>query len=128
MSFDVFLQRFVDGEATDCDARALLAVLDPYVERDVRTGELTRAVFEDGDAEVYGTDVSRGLMLSHIVGLAAWETVTDLARAGSLAILAVGCPAAVPRGNLLPHLPAELREGAVVVTRGSELRAALGIR
>mgnify|MGYP000954058651 CR=1 FL=1 len=66
MSFDVFLQRFVDGEATDCDARALLAVLDPYVERDVRTGELTRAVFEDGDAEVYGTDGSLRWNFEHL--------------------------------------------------------------
>jgi hypothetical protein len=128
MSFDVFLQRFVDGEATACDAGAALAVLDPYVAHDVRTGEMTRAVFEDGDAEVYGTDLSRGLMLTHISGLAAWDVVTDLARAGSLTILAVGCPAAVPDEDLLPHLPAEMRDGAVVVTRGSELREVLGIR
>ncbi|MBM7820017.1 hypothetical protein JOE63_002494 [Cellulosimicrobium cellulans] len=128
MSFDVFLQRFVDGEAAGCDAGALLAVLDAYVTRDVRTGEMTRAVFDDGDAEIFGADLSRGLMLSHIAGLAAWDVVTDLARAGSLAILAVGCPAAVPSETLLPHLPVELRDGAVVVARGSELREALGIR
>lgn len=128
MSFDVFLQRFVDGDTADLDARALRAVLDSHIARDDRSWKVQRLSFDDGSAEIYGADdLSRGLMLTHVKGLHGWDVIVELARAGSLAVLAVGCPTAVHDASLLLHLPVELRDDAVVVADGADLRAKLAL-
>jgi hypothetical protein len=60
-------------------------------------------------------------MVNRVSGNEAWDVLVRLATQGSLTILAVGCPAAAPRRDLIEHLPDQLREAAVVIKCGADL-------
>lgn len=122
MSFDIYLQRFRGGEACETDAQALEDVLAPHIaQRDDATGfALLR--LPDGDAELYGVDdLASGFMINHASGLAVFDLIVDLARLADLAIMPVGCHAAVASAQALAELPLELAGDAVVVTSGTDL-------
>jgi hypothetical protein len=116
VSFDVFLQRFGPGEA---DSEAVLAGLKPYLVESDQGFDLR---FDDGDAAIYGLDdPGSGFMVNHISGGQAWDVLVAVARRGGLAILPVGCPAAVTNEDQLSDLPDRLRENAKVVHTGEDL-------
>ena len=58
MSFDIFLQGFQHGDAASGDGDAAMEVLAPFITSGDATG--WRIVTDDGEAEVYGSDPSRG--------------------------------------------------------------------
>lgn len=116
VSFDVFLQRFNHGDATDVEERAVRALLDPHVVRVDLDHGFARLVFGDGEADLYGwTTLTRGFMVNHVSGTDPWRLLVDVARAANLTVLPVGCPVSVTDAIALEHLPAELRTAAVVL-------------
>lgn len=123
MSFDIFLQRFVDGEAVDADGDSILAILDPLITG--RSGSWAKIVTADGEADVYGIDApGSGLMVNHASGRAVWDVLFELARATGMAVMPVGCRSSVTDADLIDALPA-VSPSAVVVTSGAEILATL---
>ena len=123
MSFDIFLQRFVDGEAVDADVDSMLAILGPLITD--RTASWARIVTADGGADVYGIDnPASGLMINHASGRAVWDVLFELARTAGMAIMPVGCPTSVTDPGLIDALPAASLP-AGVVTSGADILATL---
>jgi hypothetical protein len=116
----VFLQRFRAAEAAEADQEVLSRLLQPYL---VESGPGVFGLrFGDGEAEIYGTgDLRSGFMVTHVSGRQAWDALVAVACEAGLTILAVGCPVAVPREDLIGDLPAELRQDVVVVRDGEDL-------
>lgn len=116
VSFDVFLQRFQDGDGAPADPVLVEAVLAPYLDP-----SRTRLVLPDGEADVYGCERApvHGLMVNHLSGSAGWDVLHRLALHAGLAVMPVGCPTAVADEAALAHLPEELRGDAVVVGSGA---------
>jgi hypothetical protein len=113
VSFEVYLMRFRTGEP---DSESLADLLKPYM------ADSYNLRFEDGKAAIYGVDhLGSGFMVNHVSGLQAWEALVAVARQGNLAILPVGCPAAVTSEELICDLPEELRSEARVVRSGEDL-------
>lgn len=120
MSFDVFLQRFQDGDGAPIDPTLVESVLAPYLDP-----SRTRLVLPDGEAAVFGCQRApvHGLMVNHLSGYAGWDVLHRLALHAGLAMMPVGGPTAVADETVLAHLPEELRVDAVVIGSGSELLA-----
>jgi hypothetical protein len=120
VAFDIFLQRFEGGDAADANAADLAAVLDPLVE--ARGPGWARIQTSDGAADVYGTDnLATGVMVNHASGRAVWDVLFELARAGRLAVMPVGCPTCVIEAEQRADLPPELQPEAVEISSGDEL-------
>lgn len=119
MSFDVHLQRYLDGEWRPGGNDLVRAALEGHLVRG--GGEITHVSADDGDAEVYGLDGEDGFMATHIDGTGVWDLLVLAARAAELVILPVGCPTCVVDPAQVQHLPPELREDVVVVADGAEL-------
>lgn len=130
VSYSIFLLRFVDGEPVALDTDRLLRVTEPYVVPDGRDEGFSGLRAQDGgEADLY--HVSGGEEGLRCV------TATHFARgeiSGLLARLAVALGAAVlPQdgGALIfheeerRHLPAALRDGAVVIAPTADAFQAL---
>ena len=123
MSFDIFLQRFVDGEAVDADGDSILAILDPLIAG--RSGSWARIVTIDGEADVYGIDnPGSGLMINHASGRAVWDVLFELAERTGMAVMPAGCRWSVTDAGLIDALPA-VSPPAAVVTSGADILATL---
>jgi hypothetical protein len=120
VSFDVFLQRFRNGGSAEADRELLSKFLRPYL---VDSGHGFHDLrFGDGHAALFGyEDLGSGFMVNHLSGKEAWNFLVQVAMEASLTILATGCPAVVPRRDLIEHLPDELGEAAVVIDCGADL-------
>jgi hypothetical protein len=121
VSFDIVLQCFENGGAADADGPTIRAVLEPLV---TETAEgFARVETEDGGTDVYGLDhPEQGLMLNHAEGRRIWDVIVDVARAGGLVIMPVGCPSCVVDPDLAGHLPPEA-PAARIVGSGAEVLA-----
>ena len=116
----MFLQRFRATEAAGADRDVLSRLLQPYLGENWTGSAVLQ--FGDGGAAIYGADdLASGFMVSHVSGRQALDVLVAVACQAGLTILAVGCPAAVPREDLIGDLPAELRQDAVVVRSGEDL-------
>lgn len=128
MSFDIFIQRFETGEPVLLDHAAVLTALAQARTEPppVPDNGYVRLETIDGGADIYGLSPSTSsLMLNHIDGMIAWETIWNIAHATDAAILSVGGPAIVTQETRLDHLPPELRKDAVRVDNaGLLMRAA----
>ena len=125
MSFDVYFQRFVDGDADESGRDEVVAVLAPYLKPSVETPG--RIEHPAGNADVYGLGDGDGdgdgdgMMINHIEdGL--WDLLVEAARAGRWAIMPIGCPTCVFNAAMLANLPEDLRQDAVVVNSGADVR------
>ena len=126
MSFDVFLERFDDGESVDIDPAAVQAVLEPLVRDRSPEHEYVRITTADGEADVYGYVTPMvGLLVNELEGEAVWDVLVDVARAAGLAISPEGGPTAVTDRSVVTHLPEELAGDVVLVSSGAELQAAV---
>jgi hypothetical protein len=129
VSFDIHLQGFRDGDDADADAAVVLEALRPFVRNGPeRMGldEFAELVTADGGAELYIGEPARGFMVAHASGREIWRVLYEVAARASLAVLFPGARVAcVTSSDLLPHLPAEIRDDARVVRSGDELRAAV---
>ncbi len=120
MSFDVFLQSFSKGKASDANANAARKVLEPHVvESD---GGWARIETADGEADLYGYDtLNRGLMVNHAAGSDIWDLLVEVASAGGMVIMPVGCRTCVTDQVAVDDLPSDLATSAVVVASGTDL-------
>ena len=119
MSFDVFLQRFADGDAAPADADALLAVLEPLIAVPFHGGAQIATV--DGGADVYMSDPGSSLMFSRPAGQQVWDLMYDLALVGGLAVMPVGCGTGVVDEATLAELPESIPQPVRVVRSGADL-------
>lgn len=122
MSFDIFLQRFMHGQPAAADPVAVLETMKPYAAHDH-----TMLMTADGDAAIYGLDDPGAghLMINHAGGLVIWDVIYELARAGDLVIMPVGCGTLVPCAELISHLPPDLPEPILRVFSGKDVLAAI---
>jgi hypothetical protein len=60
-------------------------------------------------------------MFNHASGQVIWQVMVNVAKAADWIIMPVGCPVCVMREDMISHLPAELRDNAVVVRSGTEV-------
>lgn len=122
VSFDVFVQRFRNGDAATADGEAVQAVFSPHVAETDGQG-FARLTFGDGEADVYGfDDLDSGFMANHITGREAWNILVQAAAASQLVMMPVGCPVSMTDASSFDHLPEVLRSGEVaIVATGSQL-------
>jgi len=119
VSFDIFVQGFRDGDASQLDATQVMGSLAPYASE--AEGAFARLTFADGEADLFGwDDLASGFMINHVSGRIAWDVLVDLARRLRLAILVAGFTAVVHDSDLA-DLPEELRADAVIIGSGAEL-------
>jgi hypothetical protein len=123
MSFDIFLQSFKDGEATQGNPEAARLALEPYLAGALEEG-YARIRTADGEADVYGVG-SDSLMFNHAGGESIWQVMVDVARAAEWVIMPVGFPVCVMREDMISELPAELQDAALVISSGADLRDAI---
>ena len=120
VSFDIFLQSFKDGVAAAGNAEAARQVLETYLAKVPDEGyALVRTA--DGEADVYGVG-SDSLMFNHAGGVLIWQVMVDVAKAADWVIMPVGCPVCVVRAEMIRELPAGLKDDAVVINSGADLR------
>jgi len=78
--------------------------------------------FDDGSAAIYAGDpLANGFMVNHRSGRQPWDILVAAAHQGEMAIMPVGCPAAVTSEDLLVDLPEELRAQARVIRSADDL-------
>lgn len=120
VSFDIFLQRFESGEVADGDPEPVLAVITPLVEK--QEGDWARIRTEDGTAEIYGLDTAgANLMINRASGRQIWDVILAIARAGSMAVMPVGCGTVVPDKDLVNELPPDIPRPIAVADSADEL-------
>jgi len=125
MSFDIFLQGFVDGEGAAGDRAAAIAVVTPLLAGPVSDG-FGRIVTADGEADIHGLgEDNQGLMINHVSGRRIWQRIVDVAIAAGYVVLPIGCPVCVVDEVMIGHLPDELRPDVVLVRDGGELERAI---
>ncbi len=126
MSFDVYLQGFQNGEASEVDGAVLLELLQPFVTK--RDGASARLNFDDGAADVHGLDQpASGLMVNRASGRAVWDLVYRVAAAVGLFVMPVGCAVCVVDSARVGDLPESLRGDTAVITSGADLLAVIAI-
>ena len=82
--------QFLSGLARlDC-ARGIPSFVEANRILEAATG--WRIVTDDGEAEVYGSDPSRGFMFTHASGRRVWDVIYNLARAAGFVVIPVGTP------------------------------------
>lgn len=120
VSFDVFFQRFENGDAADGGGAEATEILREFLRPSPEQPE--RIEHPDGSAEIDGLD-DNGMMLTHIddaTGL--WDLLVSAARAANWTIMPVGCPVCVFSSDMEAALPRELVDfGVVVITNGTDL-------
>ena len=131
MSFDLFLQRFENGNAATFPRADFEAVFGPYVTS--REPGFVKVEFPDGsgsDVYVDDDDAILSVMFNHFGGDAFIDALYRLAALSKLAIYwpAPGNPIAVTDRSVEPHLPRDFVEesGAVrIVGSGADITAAI---
>lgn len=118
MSFDVFFQRFTDGDAGVGGGDQMRRVLAPFMVREDQS-RYVLVEYGDGTADVYLSDNS--MMANHVSGESPWEILVQGAGAADWVILPVGCPACITAEAQRQHLPDGLGDDAVLVSSGEEL-------
>lgn len=122
MSFDVHVQRFVDGEPADATSAQLRDLIAPHVARREPNFDFAELHFDDGTADLYGIDnPGGGFMVNHVGGESAWHLVAAVAAAGSMTIIAPGVPAMIVSEAMRVDLPDDLAGDAVVVVTGADV-------
>jgi hypothetical protein len=119
MSFDVFFQRFRDGDADPGGVEAMRSVLAPHIAREEPEHSFAHVVFGDGAADVYLSDGS--MLANHIAGEQPWGLLVEGAKAAGWAIMPVGCPVLITDESYRAHLPDGLAEDAVNVLTGKDI-------
>lgn len=120
MSFDVFFQRFTDGDADPGGGDLMRQVLEPFIVREEPDTHFARVEYGDGGADVYldGDE----MMANHVTGEGTWDLLVEGARTAGWVILPVGCPTCLTDEAQRRHLPAGMDEEVEVVLTGDMLR------
>jgi hypothetical protein len=118
VSFDVYFQRFRDGDADPGGGERMRQVLQPFIVREEPEHHFALVEYGDGSADVYLDGDS--MMANHISGEQPWELLVEGARAADWVILPVGCPTCITDEAQRVHLPKGLDEDVVLVSTGDE--------
>lgn len=122
MSLDVFLTRWSAGAEAPLDPAAVRAVVEPLASERDPEHLFVRVETPDGSADVYGYGEPFESLMVELDGEdEVRRFVLDLARATGAVLAPTDPPVAVPDEALLADLPADLRDGAVVVRDVDEL-------
>lgn len=126
MSFDVYAQRFVNGEAAEADSDVLRTLIAPHVVRTEPEFDLAELHFDDGTADVHSIgEPGTGFMVDHVGGDLAWDLLAKVVEAGGMTLLPVGAPPMVFSEAMRAHLPQDLASEAVIVTSGADILRAI---
>ncbi len=79
MSFDVFFQRFRDGDAANGGGDVMRQVLAPYTVNAESNGNYLSVACGDGTADVYLSDGH--MMANHVTGDGVWQLLVEGAAA-----------------------------------------------
>jgi hypothetical protein len=93
VSFDVFFQRFANGDAEHGGGELMRQVLQPFIAREEPQHHFALVEFGDGTADVYLD--GDGMMANLISGEQPWDLLVRGARSAGWVILPVGCPVAL---------------------------------
>lgn len=119
VSFDVFFQRFKDGEADPGGGDAMRRVLAPFIVSDEPDHHLAHIELGDGGADAYLHD--DGMLANHVTGHRAWDLLVEGALAAGWVILPVGCPTCITDEAQRRHLPEGLDQDVELVLNGADL-------
>jgi len=119
VSFDVFVQRFENGESVPLDHAAVRNALAEASSAPLPApdGGHLKLKTDDGGADLYGLRPgSMALMFNHISGFSAWNVIWNIAHTTSAVLLPVGAPTIATSAETLDQLPTELKQAAIVAT------------
>jgi hypothetical protein len=121
VSFDVFFQGFLAGEASERGGAQMREVLAPHISEEDE--QFLRVRVGDRKADVYLHD--GGMMANHIEGRDPWDLLVQGARAANWVIIPVGCPTCLTQPGQMEELPEALDKDVVVIETGAGLRAVI---
>ena len=129
MSFDLFAQRFENGQASDIPVPEVLDVLRPFLIVGPEEDGFCRTRTPDGgEADFYLDDGRCGFGVNHFDRGETCELILRAASCHGLVLFGPGTPAMLTDARQLEHLPEPLVTGPappVLVTTGSELEAVI---
>ncbi|MEU7589409.1 hypothetical protein AB0A95_24310 [Micromonospora sp. NPDC049230] len=129
MSYDMFVQRFEQGDAAPMPGDAFLAVFAPRADHREPQYNYWHISADDGStADVYATladDTLRSLMISRFSGGPILDMLVTFLGLADAVVLPPGCPALLAHENQRCHLPEDLRADAVVVQSGADVERVL---
>lgn len=119
MSFDVYFQRFRNGDTEPGGGDAMHEVLAGYIVRDEPERSFARVEYGDGSADIYLSPDA--MKADHVTGVEIWDLLVRGARAAKWVIMPVGCPTCITDESDRTHLPDGLNDEAALVTTGDDL-------
>ena len=119
VSFDVFFQRFKDGEAEAGGSEVMRRILAPFIVSEEPDRRFARVEVGDGGGDAYLHD--DGMMANHVTGHRAWDLLVEGALAAGFVILPAGCPTCITDEAQRRHLPEGLDRDVVLVLNGADL-------
>jgi hypothetical protein len=117
MSYDVFFQGFLAGEASGLGGAQMREVMAPHVIS--QEGAQVRIRFGDGEADLYLSE--DGMMANHISGHDPWQLLVAGARAANWVILPLEGPVGLTAPGQREELPDELTDHVVFIESGPDL-------
>jgi hypothetical protein len=118
VSFDVYFQRFRDGDAAPGGGIRMRQVLDRFIVREEPEHSFLLVEYGDGSADIYLD--GDNMMANHITG-ETWELLVEGARAAGWVIMPVGCTTCLTDEAQRIHLPDGLNEDVELVATGEDL-------
>ncbi|MFF5177057.1 hypothetical protein ACFY2Q_03385 [Micromonospora sp. NPDC000316] len=129
MSYDMFVQRFEQGDAAPMAGDAFLAVFAPRADRRGPQHSYWHISADDGGtADLYATladDTLGSLIISRFSVGAVLDLLVKFVGLADAVVLPPGYPALLAHESQRCHLPEELRADAVVVQAGADVERIL---
>jgi len=117
VSYDVFFQGFIAGEASSLGGVQMREVMAPHVISGA--GAHVRIRFGDGEADLCLSE--DGMMANHISGRDPWQLLFVGAQAANWVILPLDGPLCLTAPGQREELPEELTDHVVFIESGADL-------
>jgi hypothetical protein len=130
MSFDIFVQRFFDQQPVAIARDDFDAIFGAFVVERDGAHEFVHLAWDDEEADVYGVgdgDSYEALMFSDFTER-IYPMLFELAVRSGAVVMPEGGVALVADASLLPGLPDEVREDALVIADAEALASAVAGR
>ncbi|NJP35914.1 hypothetical protein [Micromonospora thermarum] len=129
MGYDMFVQRFQQGDAAPIAGEAIRVAFEPHVDRREPDRSYWHISAKDGGtADLYavlGGEALDSLMISRFSPGLVLDMLVKFIGLADAVVLPPGCPALLAHEGQRRHLPEELRADAVVVQAGADLERVL---
>ena len=119
VSFDVYFQRFIHGDAAPGGGERMRQILEPFIVRQEPEHHFALVKFGDGTADVYLDDDD--MMANRVSGEQPWDLLVEGAQAADWVIMPVGCATCITAEAQRSHLPPGLDEDVALVATGKDL-------